>query len=77
MSARRESQFLLGFLIVWAGLGLVGAVNAQQIFADDFESGDTSAWFKIRKPGGLDVRFRGFPHPDGRASRLVIASARV
>ncbi|MCP4200889.1 MAG: hypothetical protein GY769_03040 [bacterium] len=53
MSARKMLIVSLSALLV--ALLLTTAAQAQQIFADGFESGDTSAWSKARKPRGLDV----------------------
>lgn len=53
MSTRTTLIASLGAFLV--ALSFATAAEAQQIFADGFESGDTSAWSKARKPKGLDV----------------------
>jgi hypothetical protein len=57
---RKPSTVVIVILVCLAALGL-GTVSVAQvqglIFADGFESGDTSAWFRTREqtPGALDV----------------------
>lgn len=55
MSTRRTYFAPFGAFLLMLAFGFEPAAEAQQIFADGFESGDTSAWFKVRKRNGLDV----------------------